>query len=116
MSQPRVLVVDDEHHIRVLMKTVLTGIGASVAGEAANGRDAVEGFRQEKPDVVLMDVNMPVMDGKEALGAILEEDEDAVVVMLTSLSDMETIKACVALGAGRALEDYEIIKRSLPAY
>lgn len=99
MSQPRVLLVDDEKHIRLLMKTVVTGLQGEVVAEAENGREAVAAYRSTRPDLVLLDVNMPVMDGKEALGQIVEEDPDAVVVMLTSLSDLETVKACVELGA-----------------
>ena len=99
MSQPRTLIVDDERHIRVLMKTVISGIGGEVVAEAANGKEAVEAYGREKPDLVLMDINMPIMDGKEALAAIMAEDSDASVIMLTSLADMETIKECVELGA-----------------
>lgn len=96
----KVLIVDDEAHIRLLMKTVLQDSGAEVVGEASNGQEAVAAFNEAKPNLVLMDINMPVMDGISALEKIVEIDPDALVIMLTSLSNMESVQKCIEAGAG----------------
>ncbi|THF60549.1 response regulator [Pseudothauera rhizosphaerae] len=97
----RVLLADDERHIRQLIKAVLTTLGADVAGEAENGAEAVLLYKEQRPDVVLLDVNMPVKDGLAALREIKAFDGGAVVVMLTSLSDMGTIESALELGAAQ---------------
>jgi DNA-binding NarL/FixJ family response regulator len=61
--------------------------------------EALEVFKREKPDLVMLDVNMPVMDGIETLRALKQLDPDCVVVMLTSLANRQTIDQAVALGA-----------------
>lgn len=102
MSEPkktRVLLVDDEKHVRLLVKAVLLPLNCEIVGEAGNGEEAVELYQQLHPDVVFLDVNMPIKDGREALKDIIAHDDNAKVVMLTSLTDMETVKACVELGA-----------------
>jgi two-component system chemotaxis response regulator CheY len=95
----RVLLADDEKHVRMLIKAVLMPLPCEVVGEAENGSEAVALYQQLRPDVVLMDINMPVMDGKAALSEIIAFDKNAVVIMLTSLSDIETVRTTIALGA-----------------
>jgi two-component system chemotaxis response regulator CheY len=95
----RVLLADDESHVRTYLKAMVTGLQFEVVGEASNGRMAVEMFRRLKPDLLLMDLNMPVMRGDEALKEILAEMPDARVVMLSSLADRETVETCLELGA-----------------
>jgi len=97
--KPRVVLVDDETHIRMLMRTVMSTMGCEVIGEAANGQEAVDVFRKEKPDLLLLDINMPVKTGEEALKEILAEFPDAFVIMLTSLADIESVQNCLNLGA-----------------
>ena len=58
----RVLLVDDEAHVRLFVKGVLASLGCEIAGEAADGRQALELFDKTSPDMVLLDINMPVMD------------------------------------------------------
>ncbi|MES1167781.1 MAG: response regulator, partial [Oleiharenicola lentus] len=65
----------------------------------ANGAEAVELYKLHQPDLVLLDVNMPILDGVQALGQIKAFDPDAVVVMLTSLANRQTVEECVRLGA-----------------
>jgi len=55
----RVVVADDENHIRMFIKSVLKTIGAEIVGEARNGNEALEVFRKNRPDLLLMDINMP---------------------------------------------------------
>ena len=67
----RVALADDEMHIRMLMKKVFSSMGCEIAGEAKNGAEAVELYRREKPNIMLMDINMPVKTGDEALKEIV---------------------------------------------
>lgn len=95
----RVLIADDEKHIRMLLKAVAASLNLEVVGEAANGQEAVEGFRREKPDLLLLDINMPLKTGEEVLREIAGQSSGAAVIMLTSVADGETIQRCIALGA-----------------
>ncbi len=100
MSGPSsVLIVDDEQHIRMYLKLLLKKIGFTEFHEATNGNEAIAMYDLEKPDLVLMDVNMPVKEGIEALEEILESDEDAVVVMMTSVASRNTVEASAKMGA-----------------
>ncbi len=95
----RVLIVDDDEMTRDLLKSLLPGLGAEVVGEAVNGEEAIEVFNQCNPDITFLDVRMPVMDGVEALKGIIGKDPDAIVVMLTAISDIEVAETCMEAGA-----------------
>lgn len=97
--KPRVIIADDEGHIRAMMKAVMNSMQCEIAGEAANGEEAVNLFKKEKPDLLLLDINMPIKTGEEALKEIIEDFPDALVIMLTSVADMESIENCINLGA-----------------
>jgi len=94
-----VLLADDETHIRVLIRQLFISMGAEVVAEAANGEDALAAFIEKKPDITLLDINMPRMNGKDALQKIKEHSPGAFVIMLTSLSAMDVVKQCLDLGA-----------------
>jgi two-component system chemotaxis response regulator CheY len=113
-----ILLVDDEAHIRKFISLLLRHLGVTKIFEAANGMAALELYRQVHPDLVMLDVNMPVMDGLETLKGLKAINPDCVVVMLTSLANRQTIDQAAALGAanyirkdappeeiGRALSD-----------
>jgi two-component system chemotaxis response regulator CheY len=95
----RVLLADDEAHVRLLVRTLLTSMGYEVVGEAADGRRAVELFDATSPDLVLLDINMPVMDGIAALKAMRARSETVAIVMLTSLASAEVVEQSLQLGA-----------------
>jgi CheY-like chemotaxis protein len=95
----KILVVDDEAHIRKFVTLLARSLGPSHVAEAANGEEAVQAYAREKPDLVLLDVNMPKMDGLQTLQALRQQDPDCVVVMLTSLVNRQTIEECLHLGA-----------------
>ncbi len=97
--KPTVLLADDEAHIRALMKALMKTINAEVVGEATNGSEAVVFYDAYRPDLLLLDINMPDKTGEEVLQEILEKDPDAFVIMLTSLSDKATVEKCMRLGA-----------------
>ena len=94
-----VLIADDERHIRTLVSALVTAMGATVVAEAADGEMAVQLFEQHRPALVLLDMNMPVIDGLGALKRIRQIDAQAVVVMLTSVSAASVVEACLDAGA-----------------
>jgi len=83
--KPRVILVDDDESIRTWMKGLLVALGCDIVGEAGNGRDGVELFKKERPDLVMMDIQMPELGGDLALEYILAEDPEARVILLTSV-------------------------------
>jgi response regulator NasT len=97
MSQVRVLIADDEPIIRLDLRQMLESLGYEVVGEAGDGKTAVELARELKPDVCILDVKMPVMDGIEAVDIITEENI-APTILLTAYSDKELIDRARAAG------------------
>ncbi len=95
----KALIVDDEYHIRKYMGLVLRSMGVTTICEASNGAEGVVAYLSEQPDLVLLDVNMPVMDGIEALLEIRSLNAEASIVMLTSIATRNTIEQAVDGGA-----------------
>ena len=95
----KVLVVDDEAHIRKFVTLLVQSLGVSVVLQAANGTEAQQVYEQEKPDLVLLDVNMPRIDGLQTLRNLKRVDPGCLVVMLTSLVNRQTVEECLHLGA-----------------
>jgi two-component system, chemotaxis family, chemotaxis protein CheY len=95
----KILLVDDEPHVRKFVSLIVRGLGAPTLLEASNGREAIDLYRAESPDLVLLDVNMPHLDGLATLRELREIDPEAVVVMLTSLANRQTVEECAELGA-----------------
>ncbi|MFF0344521.1 response regulator [Kribbella sp. NPDC004875] len=107
MNDIRVLVADDQALLRGSFRVLIdTTPGLTTVGEAANGAEAVELARQERPDVVLMDVRMPHLDGIEATRQICQQDEAARVLMLTMFDLDDSVYAALRAGAsGFLLKD-----------
>jgi two-component system, chemotaxis family, chemotaxis protein CheY len=99
VKKPRVLIAEDESHSRLLLKAVLSSMNCEVVGEATTGAEAIELFRQLKPHLLLLDINMPNKTGDEALKEIMAEHPRAFVIMLTSVADLDSIERCLELGA-----------------
>jgi YesN/AraC family two-component response regulator len=105
---PAVLVVDDEADIRVLVEAVIerANEGLTVVGQATNGHEAIERWRETEPDVILLDHLMPEMTGLEAAEAILAEQPDQRIILFSAYLDDDThrraselgIRACVPKG------------------
>ena len=103
---PRVLIADDQELIRTGFRLILTARGIDVVGEAADGAQAVAAERRLNPDVVLMDIRMPTMDGLDATRHILGRSPDCRVVMLTTFDLDRYVYAALAIGAsGFLLKD-----------
>lgn len=96
----RVVIADDEILVRTGFRMILEAEGdIEVVGEAENGQAAVAGSRRLHPDIVLMDIRMPVMDGVEATRRLLEADPRCRVIVLTTFDLDEYVFAAVAAGA-----------------
>ncbi|GAP62951.1 two-component system, chemotaxis family, response regulator CheY [Ardenticatena maritima] len=95
---PTVLVVDDAQFVRKRLQKILSEAGFDVL-EAGDGQEAVDVYRQYHPDVVLLDITMPKLDGMEALRLIREYDPNARVVMLSALGQQAIILEALRRGA-----------------
>ncbi|MFD8982016.1 response regulator [Streptomyces sp. NPDC059564] len=103
---PRVLIADDQELVRTGFRLILTARGIEVAGVAADGVEAVSMARSLRPDVVLLDIRMPRMDGLEAARRILAELPGCRVIMLTTFDLDQYVYAALAAGAsGFLLKD-----------
>ncbi|MBS0630979.1 MAG: response regulator [Verrucomicrobia bacterium] len=94
-----ILLVDDEPHIRKFVSLILKQLGTPFLLEAGNGEEAVEVYKRENPDLVLLDISMPKVDGLETLKRIRAIDPDAVVIMLTSMANRQSIEEALNNGA-----------------
>ena len=92
MGKNRIVIVDDEPVIRMDFREILTLNGYFVAGKAADGFDAVELCRREKPDLVIMDIKMSVFDGLSAAEIILSEGLSDCVILVSAYNDKEFFK------------------------
>jgi CheY-like chemotaxis protein len=95
----KVLVVDDEAHIRKFVIQMVKALGEPEILQAANGEEALKVYERENPVLVLLDVNMPRVDGIETLRRLKLLDPDCTVIMLTSLVNRQTVEECLHLGA-----------------
>jgi len=95
----RLMIVDDTLFMRRMLRDLLSSHGYEVVAEACNGREAVENYRQNLPDLAIMDITMPEMDGIEAVRAILQEDPQARIVMCSALGQNEPVMEALQAGA-----------------
>lgn len=87
----RVMAVDDSPITRKMIKKALEPEGFKIIGEAGNGRDAVELCHNIKPDIITMDVTMPIMDGLQAALAIKRSNPEQKIIMLSAMSDHDIV-------------------------
>ena len=95
----RVLIVDDQLIARMMIKEAATDAGWEVAGEAADGEDAIIQYQQLAPDLVTMDMVMPKMDGLQALERILQLDPQARIIMISAINQKPQLTKAIELGA-----------------
>lgn len=93
------MIVDDAAFMRMMIKNSLTGNGYSNLIEAADGQIALDAYKTEKPDLVIMDITMPNMDGIQSLQAIKEYDPDAMVVMCSAMGQEAMVVDAIRFGA-----------------
>lgn len=94
-----VLICDDAAFMRMMIKDILSKNGYTVAGEAENGAKAVEKYGELKPDLVLMDITMPEMDGIQALKTIKSNDPGAKVIMCSAMGQQAMVIEAIQSGA-----------------
>ncbi len=94
-----VLIVDDSRTSRRILKDILERAGYAIAGEAVNGQEGFDEYVKLKPDIVTLDITMPVMDGIDCLKLIKRNSPDAKIVMITAAGQKEKMMEAVKLGA-----------------
>ena len=94
-----ILICDDAAFMRMMIKDILVKNGYNIAGEAENGVKAVEKYQETKPDLVLMDITMPEMDGIQALKKIKAIDANASVVMSSAMGQQAMVIESIQSGA-----------------
>lgn len=94
-----VLIADDLAFIKIVLRDILEKSGFRVVGEASNGREAIARYLDTRPDVVLMDITMPEMDGLTALKKIRELDPAARVIMCSAIGQQRLIIQAIEMGA-----------------
>jgi len=95
----KILIVDDEDNVRELVKNIILNYDYTLAGEADNGEEAVEKYKTLTPDLVILDILMPGIDGVETLKRILQINPKAKVIMLTVLEEEEQVETYLKAGA-----------------
>jgi len=94
-----ILIVDDAAFMRMMIKDILTKNGYNVAGEAENGMKAIEKYKELKPDLVMMDITMPEMDGIQALKGIKAQEPGAMVIMCSAMGQQAMVIEAIQAGA-----------------
>ncbi len=95
----RILIVDDAAFMRMMLKDILHKNGYEVAGEAENGARAVEKYRELSPDLVVMDITMPEVDGITAVKEIKKIDRDAKIIMCSAMGQQAYVIESIQAGA-----------------
>lgn len=98
-SRPRVIIIDDAVTIRKIFVKALVSLGCDVVGEAGDGAEGVELFQTLAPDLTFLDIEMPNVNGIDALIQIKAINPDSCVVMLSGLEDPTTAETCTLAGA-----------------
>jgi two-component system chemotaxis response regulator CheY len=99
MTRTRVLIVDDAIFMRNMIKDIFSDQQYDVVGEAANGVEAVEKYKELKPDLITMDIVMPFKSGIEATREILAFHKDALIIMCSALGQESLVMEAIEAGA-----------------
>lgn len=94
-----ILVVDDAAFMRMMLKDILGKLGYHVCGEASNGNEALDKYKELKPDLVTLDITMPEVDGIQALKNIKAYDKNALVVMCSAMGQQGMVLESIQAGA-----------------
>jgi len=95
----KVLIVDDTKFMRNILRNIIKKRDMEIVGEAANGEEAVELYKKLKPDLVTMDIIMPVMDGIEAVKKIMEYDSNAKILICSAMGQQSLVIEAIQAGA-----------------
>jgi len=99
MNTLRVMIIDDEAHVRVVLRELVKSISAEVVGELADGLEVTRQYGILQPDLVLLDINMPYKKGDEVVTELKQSYPDARIIIMTGISDSEMIGQCIDSGA-----------------
>ncbi|MDF2820714.1 MAG: hypothetical protein K0R15_1155 [Clostridiales bacterium] len=94
-----ILIVDDAAFMRMMIKDILSKNGYNVVGEAENGLKAIEKYQELKPDLVIMDITMPELDGIQAVKKIKENDSSASIIMCSAMGQQAMVIESIQSGA-----------------
>jgi two-component system, chemotaxis family, chemotaxis protein CheY len=95
----KILIVDDAAFMRMMIKDILVKNGFDVCGEAENGLQAIEKFKETQPDLVTMDITMPEMDGIQALKEIRKTNPNAKIIMCSAMGQQAMVIEAIQAGA-----------------
>ncbi|ESU33180.1 chemotaxis protein CheY [Bacillus sp. 17376] len=95
----RILIVDDAKFMRITLTNILKKANHEIVGEAENGREAVELYRELKPDLVTMDITMPEMSGLDAVKEIKKDFNDAKIIMCSAMGQQKMVVDAIEAGA-----------------
>ncbi len=98
----KIMIADDSKFMRKMLTDILTAEGHQIIGESENARETIELYKKLKPDLVTLDIIMPLVEGIEtlsALKAIIEENPQAKVVMVSALGQEDVVEECIRTGA-----------------
>jgi two-component system chemotaxis response regulator CheY len=99
MSEKTILLVDDAAFMRMMLKDILTKNGYNVVGEAENGLIAIEKYSELKPNLVILDITMPEMDGIQAAKGIKANDPNATIIMCSAMGQQAMVIESIQAGA-----------------
>ena len=111
MNGETVLIADDSQLMCDRLEEELQSLGVGTCLKALNGQDAVNAYKEQRPDLVFLDINMPVLDGLQTLQVLRSLDPDAYIVMASGVSLVEKVKGAIKLGAkGFMVKPYSTAK------
>ena len=99
LDDAKILISDDSILARKQLKDIISSYGTPTFIETSNGQDAIDSYKTEKPDLVFLDIVMPVKDGNAAIREIREFDPDAVIIIASSVGTQSQLKAAIEAGA-----------------
>lgn len=95
----RILITDDSSFMRTMLKNILDNAGHDVVGEASNGKDALEKYKELRPDLVMMDITMPEVNGIEGVKLIKQFDSGAKIIMCSAMGQKLMVIDAISAGA-----------------
>lgn len=95
----KILIVDDAAFMRMMIKDILTKNDFEVVGEAGDGQEAIDKYKEHKPDLVMMDITMPDMDGITSLKEIIKIDPQAKIIMCSAMGQQAMVIDAIQAGA-----------------
>ena len=119
LDEAKILIGDDSILARKQLKDIIAQYGGTTFVEAANGQEAIDKFKSDKPDIVFLDIVMPVKDGNAAIREIIDFDKDAEIIIVSSVGTQSQLRSAIEAGAKDFIQkplNVEQIERVLKNY